>query len=55
MTAEEILNELEQWVFLNHDHHQGCEGNEERCSGANRPYVDSLALVAKIQELRKGL
>lgn len=55
MTAEEILNELEQWVFLNHDHHHGCEGNEECCSGANRPYVDSLALVAKIQELRKGL
>lgn len=54
MTAEEILNELEEWVFLNHDHH-GCEGNEECCSGASRPYVDSLSLVAKIGELRKGL
>lgn len=55
MTAEEILNELEEWVLRNHDHHHGCEGDDECCSGANRPYVDSLNLVTEIRKLRKSL
>lgn len=55
MTAEEILNELEEWASRNHEHHYGCEETRGCCPGADRPYVDSLNLVAKIRELRKGL
>lgn len=54
MTSEEILDELEAWVFREHDHHYGCDDPDisSRCEAADRPYVDSLNLVEKIKELR---
>jgi hypothetical protein len=50
-----VLGELEAWVSREHEHHYGCDDPDvslPRCPGADRPYVDSLALVAKIRELK---
>jgi len=55
MTLTKALDELEAWTARNHDHHYGLNDPDigPCCEHADRPYVDSLDLVAKIRELRK--
>lgn len=48
------LEELIEWVQLNHDHHRWCEGDDDCCADSTFPYVNSIVLVEKIRELIAG-
>lgn len=55
MNAQELLDQLEQWVFLNHDHHHGCDSEDCWCPEWDFPYVNSIELAAEIGRLRGRL
>lgn len=56
MNALEVLDQLQQWVLDNHDHHRANDPAGEEiepiCFDGDKPYVNSLDLVKKISELR---
>lgn len=59
MNALEVLDDLQQWVLDNHDHHrandQAGEEIDPACYDGDKPYVNSLDLAKKISELRTSV
>ena len=50
-----VLGELEQWVFIHHEHH--AEPDDEMynvCEDHAFPYVNSVELVKKIREMKNA-